>query len=237
LSQAALERHRAYFGQLAGWCPDPFKGLTRAVLWTFDQLLELVAGDPDGVDEAARRSARAGERVHHAADEHRANVARLRPHWHGHAGDAFQSATRQFGASVDGLGDGFDELAAVLVEASRASTEAFDGLGDLVVEFLDWYVPEVTAAAATAGDPSGTGEVRFAARVFERLAETLRRMWRLVDGYTATLERLTVRLSTRLGIPAPTTGTARPVPLDAPPEDVTGPYRAAVQDLILGAAA
>lgn len=195
MSAVALARNKTYFEQLVGWCPEPFKGLTQAVLWPFEQLLELVAGEPDDLMKAAQQAARTGARVHETATDYRTDLARLRPHWRGPAGDEFQESMREFSVGVDELGDGFEELAKILVEAANASVDAFNLLCEIIFEFLLWYLAELIIAAVAAAVSFGVSAVAFAVRTVARLAATLGRMWRVVGRFASALFRLEARIA------------------------------------------
>ncbi|GIJ49466.1 hypothetical protein Val02_63520 [Virgisporangium aliadipatigenens] len=194
MSQIALERNRTYFEQLVGWAPEPFKALTRVVLLPFEWALELVAGDPDELMEGARQAAHMGDKVRFAAAQHRINCERLRPHWRGPAGDAFQEAMGEFSGAVDELGEGFDELAKILVEAAKASVDAFNLLCEIIFEFILWYVAELIIAAVAAAVSFGASAVAFAVRAVARLAAVLSRIWRVIGRFAMMLERLALRI-------------------------------------------
>lgn len=194
MSAVALERNKTYFEQLVAWCPEPFKGLTQAVLWPFEQLLELVAGEPDDLMEAARQAAFTGDRVRDAAAQHRQNVGLLRPHWRGPAGDAFNGAMGEFADAVEDLADGFEQLAKVLVEAANACVEAFNLLCEIIFEFILWYLAELIIAAVAAAVSFGASAVAFAVRAVARLAATLGRMWRVIGRFATILGRLATRI-------------------------------------------
>jgi hypothetical protein len=194
MSAVALERNRTYFEQLVAWCPEPFKGLTQAVLWPFEQLLELVAGEPDDLIEAARQAALTGDRVRAAAGQHRQNVALLTPHWRGPACDAFKGPMEEFACAVEDLADGFKQLAEILVEAANASVEAFNLLCEIIFEFILWYVAELIIAAVAAAVSFGASAVAFAVRAVARLAATLGRMWRVIGRFATVLGRLATRI-------------------------------------------
>ncbi|MEV0562955.1 WXG100 family type VII secretion target [Dactylosporangium sp. NPDC050588] len=194
MSAVALERNKTYFEQLVAWCPEPFKGLTQAVLWPFEQLLELVAGEPDDLMAAARQAATTGDQVRDAAEQHRQNVARLKPHWRGPAGDSFGTAMDDFIDAVKDLADGFDQMAQILVEAANASVEAFNLLCEIIFEFILWYLAELIIAAVAAAVSFGASAVAFAVRAIARLAATLGRMWKVIGRFAVILGRLATRI-------------------------------------------
>ncbi|WP_246835441.1 hypothetical protein [Micromonospora sp. MH33] len=69
MSTEALQRNKTYFEQIVSGTPDPFKPLSNAVLWPFEQLLELVAGEPDDLMRAAQLALTTGEAVRQIAGD------------------------------------------------------------------------------------------------------------------------------------------------------------------------
>lgn len=195
MSTEALQRNKTYFEQIVSGTPDPFKPLSNAVLWPFEQLLELVAGEPDDLMRAAQLCLTTGEAVRQIAGDQIADRARLRGAWSGDAAESFHASMESVEQAIEELAAGLDGTKEVLVEAANAAVDAFNLLVELILEFLLWFLTEVIIAAVAAALSAGVSLAATVVRVLARLATTVGRMVKIVARFAEVLTRLAAKLS------------------------------------------
>ena len=195
MSTEALQRNRTYFEQIVSGTPDPFKPLSNAVLWPFEQLLELVAGEPDDLMRAAQLCLTTGEAVREIAGQQVADRARLRGAWSGDAAESFHASMESVEEAIEELARGLEGTKEVLVDAANAAVDAFNLLVELILEFLLWFLTEVIIAAVAAALSAGVSLAATVVRVLARLATTVGRMVKIVARLAEVLTRLAARLS------------------------------------------
>ncbi|MER7455568.1 WXG100 family type VII secretion target [Micromonospora sp. NPDC126480] len=195
MSTEALQRNRTYFEQIVSGTPDPFKPLSNAVLWPFEQLLELVAGEPDDLLRAAQLCLTTGEAVREIAGEQIADRARLRGAWSGDAAESFHASMQSVEEAIEELARGLEGTKEVLVDAANAAVDAFNLLVELILEFLLWFLTEVIIAAVAAVLSAGVSLAATVVRVLARLAATVGRMVKIVARLAEVLTRLAARLA------------------------------------------
>ncbi|MGC4895563.1 WXG100 family type VII secretion target [Micromonospora sp. DT31] len=194
MSTEALQRNKTYFEQIVSGTPDPFKPLSNAVLWPFEQLLELVAGEPDDLMKAAQLALTTGEAVRRIAGDQVADRARLRGAWDGDAAEKFHATMASIEAAMDELAEGLDGTKEVLVDAANAAVDAFNLLVELILEFLLWFLTEVIIAAVAAVLSAGVTLAATVVRVLARLATVVGRMVKIVARFADILHTLATRL-------------------------------------------
>ncbi|KKK07115.1 WXG100 family type VII secretion target [Micromonospora sp. HK10] len=194
MSTEALQRNKTYFEQIVSGTPDPFKPLSQAVLWPFNELLELVAGEPDDLMRAAQLALTTGEAVRQIAGEQTADRARLRSAWEGDAADRFHASMEAVEEAIEELAKGLDGTKEVLVDAANAAVEAFNLLVELILEFLLWFLTEVIIAAVAAVLSAGVTLAATVVRVLARLATTVGRMVKIVARFAEILTKLVTKL-------------------------------------------
>ncbi|MGR6316700.1 WXG100 family type VII secretion target [Micromonospora soli] len=194
MSTEALQRNKTYFEQIVTGTPDPFKPLSQAVLWPFEQLLELVAGEPDDLMQAAQLALTTGEAVRQIAGEQIADRARLRGAWDGDAADKFHESMAAVEEAIEELAKGLDGTKEVLVDAANAAVDAFNLLVELILEFLLWFLTEVIIAAVAAVLSAGVTLAATVVRVLARLATTVGRMVKIVARFAEILTKLVTKL-------------------------------------------
>ncbi|MEW2441442.1 WXG100 family type VII secretion target [Micromonospora marina] len=194
MSTEALQRNKTYFEQIVSGTPDPFKPLSNAVLWPFEQLLELVAGEPDDLMRAAQLAMTAGEAVRRIAGDQVADRARLRGAWDGDAADKFHASMQSIEDAMDDLAKGLDGTKEVLVDAANAAVDAFNLLVELILEFLLWFLTEIIIAAVAAALSAGVSLAATVVRVLARLATTVGRMVKIVARFAEILTKLATKL-------------------------------------------
>ncbi|MCW3838816.1 WXG100 family type VII secretion target [Micromonospora yasonensis] len=194
MSTEALQRNKTYFEQIVSGTPDPFKPLSQAVLWPFEQLLELVAGEPDDLMQAAQLALTTGEAVRQIAGDQIADRARLRGAWDGDAAEKFHASMEQVEEAIEELAKGLDGTKEVLVDAANAAVDAFNLLVELILEFLLWFLTEVIIAAVAAFLSAGISLAATVVRVLARLATTVGRMSKIVARFAEILTKLVTKL-------------------------------------------
>lgn len=194
MSTEALQRNKTYFEQIVSGTPDPFKPLSQAVLWPFNELLELVAGEPDDLMQAAQLALTTGEAVRQIAGEQIADRARLRGAWDGDAAEKFHASMEQVEEAIEELAKGLDGTKEVLVDAANAAVDAFNLLVELILEFLLWFLTEVIIAAVAAFLSAGISLAATVVRVLARLATTVGRMVKIVARFAEILTKLVTKL-------------------------------------------
>ncbi|MFE9691645.1 WXG100 family type VII secretion target [Micromonospora sp. NPDC005806] len=194
MSTEALQRNKTYFEQIVTGTPDPFKPLSQAVLWPFEQLLELVAGEPDDLMQAAQLALTTGEAVRQIAGDQIADRARLRGAWDGDAADKFHESMAAVEEAIEELAKGLDGTKEVLVDAANAAVDAFNLLVELILEFLLWFLTEVIIAAVAAVLSAGVTLAATVVRVLARLATTVGRMVKIVARFAEILTKLVTKL-------------------------------------------
>jgi WXG100 family type VII secretion target len=194
MSTEALQRNKTYFEQIVSGTPDPFKPLSNAVLWPFEQLLELVAGEPDDLMQAAQLALTTGEAVRQIAGDQIADRARLRGAWDGDAAEKFHASMESVEEAIEELAKGLDGTKEVLVDAANAAVEAFNLLVELILEFLLWFLTEVIIAAVAAVLSAGVTLAATVVRVLARLATTVGRMVKIVARFAEILTKLVTKL-------------------------------------------
>ncbi|MFG2054067.1 WXG100 family type VII secretion target [Micromonospora sp. NPDC048930] len=194
MSTEALQRNKTYFEQIVSGTPDPFKPLSQAVLWPFNELLELVAGEPDDLMQAAQLALTTGEAVRQIAGEQVADRARLRGAWDGDAAEKFHASMEQVEEAIEELAKGLDGTKEVLVDAANAAVDAFNLLVELILEFLLWFLTEVIIAAVAAFLSAGISLAATVVRVLARLATTVGRMVKIVARFAEILTKLVTKL-------------------------------------------
>ncbi|MEV5690621.1 WXG100 family type VII secretion target [Micromonospora globbae] len=194
MSTEALQRNKTYFEQIVSGTPDPFKPLSEAVLWPFEQLLELVAGEPDDLMKAAQLALTTGEAVRQIAGDQIADRARLRGAWTGDAAEKFHESMESVEEAIEELAKGLDGTKEVLVDAANAAVEAFNLLVELILEFLLWFLTEVIIAAVAAVLSAGVTLAATVVRVLARLATTVGRMCKIVARFAEILTKLVTKL-------------------------------------------
>ncbi|MEU4818767.1 WXG100 family type VII secretion target [Micromonospora aurantiaca] len=194
MSTEALQRNKTYFEQIVSGTPDPFKPLSNAVLWPFEQLLELVAGEPDDLMRAAQLALTTGEAVRRIAGDQVADRARLRGAWDGDAADKFHASMESVEEAIEELAKGLDGTKEVLVDAANAAVDAFNLLVELILEFLLWFLTEVIIAAVAAVLSAGVTLAATVVRVLARLATTVGRMVKIVARFAEILTKLVTKL-------------------------------------------
>lgn len=195
MSVVALERSKTYFEQFVGAVPDPLRDFTRAVLTPFEELLELVAGDPDDLMRAAQVFANGVGTVTGIADRQAADRAGLlSPEWAGPAADSFHRAMAGVEESIRELAEAFGAVRDVLVEAANAAVDAFNLLLELIFEFLVAFLIEAIIAAAAAVLSAGASVAAFVVRWVARFAVTLGRGVRIITKLAAVLQRVATKL-------------------------------------------
>ncbi|MFG1867568.1 WXG100 family type VII secretion target [Micromonospora arborensis] len=194
MSTEALQRNKTYFEQIVSGTPDPFKPLSNAVLWPFEQLLELVAGEPDDLMRAAQLCLTTGEAVREIAGEQVADRARLRGAWTGDAAESFHASMQSVEEAIEELAKGLDGTKEVLVDAANAAVDAFNLLVELILEFLLWFLTEVIIAAVAAALSAGISLAATVVRVLARLATTVGRMVKIVARFAEILTKLATKM-------------------------------------------
>ncbi|MCW3820233.1 WXG100 family type VII secretion target [Micromonospora sp. DR5-3] len=194
MSTEALQRNKTYFEQIVSGTPDPFKPLSEAVLWPFEQLLELVAGEPDDLMQAAQLALTTGEAVRQIAGDQVADRARLRGAWDGDAAEKFHASMESVEQAIEELAKGLDGTKEVLVDAANAAVDAFNLLVELILEFLLWFLTEVIIAAVAAFLSAGVTLAATVVRVLARLATTVGRMSKIVARFAEILTKLVTKL-------------------------------------------
>lgn len=194
MSTEALQRNKTYFEQIVAGTPDPFKPLSQAVLWPFEQLLELVAGEPDDLMQAAQLALTTGEAVRQLAGDQIADRARLRGAWDGDAAEKFHASMEAVEEAIEELAKGLDGTKEVLVDAANAAVDAFNLLVELILEFLLWFLTEVIIAAVAAVLSAGVTLAATVVRVLARLATTVGRMVKIVARFAEILTKLVTKL-------------------------------------------
>ncbi|MGC4804872.1 WXG100 family type VII secretion target [Micromonospora sp. DT233] len=194
MSTEALQRNKTYFEQIVSGTPDPFKPLSDAVLWPFEQLLEMVAGEPEECMRAAQLCLSTGEAVRQIAGDQVADRARLRGSWSGDAAESFHASMESVEEAIEELARGLDGTKEVLVDAANAAVDAFNLLVELILEFLIWFLTEVIIAAVAAALSAGISLAATVARVLARLATTVGRMCKIVARFAEILTKLVVKL-------------------------------------------
>ncbi|MGC4774846.1 WXG100 family type VII secretion target [Micromonospora chalcea] len=194
MSTEALQRNKTYFEQIVSGTPDPFKPLSNAVLWPFEQLLELVAGEPDDLMRAAQLALTTGDAVRRIAGDQVADRARLRGAWDGDAADKFHASMESIEEAMEELAKGLDGTKEVLVYAANAAVDAFNLLVELILEFLLWFLTEVIIAAVAAVLSAGVSLAATVVRVLARLATTVGRMVKIVARFAEILTKLATKL-------------------------------------------
>lgn len=194
MSTEALQRNKTYFEQIVSGTPDPFKPLSNAVLWPFEQLLELVAGEPDDLVRAAQLAMTTGEAVRQIAGDQIADRARLRGAWDGDAAEKFHASMQSIEEAMDDLAKGLDGTKEVLVDSANASVDAFNLLVELILEFLLWFLTEIIIAAVAAALSAGVSLAATVVRVLARLATTVGRMVKIVARFAEILTKLATKL-------------------------------------------
>jgi WXG100 family type VII secretion target len=194
MSTEALQRNKTYFEQIVSGTPDPFKPLSQAVLWPFNELLELVAGEPDDLMKAAQLALTTGEAVRQIAGDQVADRARLRGAWDGDAAEKFHASMEQVEEAIEELAKGLDGTKEVLVDAANAAVDAFNLLVELILEFLLWFLTEVIIAAVAAFLSAGISLAATVVRVLARLATTVGRMVKIVARFAEILTKLVTKL-------------------------------------------
>ena len=194
MSTEALQRNKTYFEQIVSGTPDPFKPLSNAVLWPFEQLLELVAGEPDDLMRAAQLAMTTGEAVRQIAGDQIADRARLRGAWDGDAAEKFHASMQSIEEAMDDLAAGLDGTKQVLVDSANAAVDAFNLLVELILEFLLWFLTEVIIAAVAAVLSAGVSLAATVVRVLARLATTVGRMVKIVARFAEILTKLATKL-------------------------------------------
>lgn len=196
MSAEALTRSKTYFEQFVAAVPDPLKGFARAVLTPFEELLELVAGDPDNLTRAAEVFQRASVTVAGIAEQQRQDRARLQPPvWQGATADAFQQTMADVERAIEELAEGLQGVRDLLMEAANAAVEAFNLLLELIFEFLVAFLIEAIVAAAAAVLSLGASVAAFIVRWVARFALTLGRGYRIVMKMVRILIKVSRRLS------------------------------------------
>ncbi|MBQ1041985.1 MULTISPECIES: WXG100 family type VII secretion target [unclassified Micromonospora] len=194
MSTEALQRNKTYFEQIVSGTPDPFKPLSNAVLWPFEQLLELVAGEPDDLMRAAQLALTTGDAVRQIAGDQVADRARLRGGWEGDAADKFHASMESIEEAMEELAKGLDGTKEVLVDAANAAVDAFNLLVELILEFLLWFLTEVIIAAVAAVLSAGVSLAATVVRVLARLATVVGRMVKIVARFAQILTKLAAKL-------------------------------------------
>ncbi|MET7875830.1 WXG100 family type VII secretion target [Micromonospora profundi] len=194
MSTEALHRNKTYFEQIVSGTPDPFKPLSNAVLWPFEQLLELVAGEPDDLMRAAERCLTVGAAVREIADEQVQQRARLRGSWKGDAAESFNASMESVEEAIEDLARGLDGTKEVLVDAANAAVDAFNLLVELILEFLLWFLTEVIIAAVAAALSAGISLAATVVRVLSKLATTVGRMVKIVARFAEILTKLAAKM-------------------------------------------
>ncbi|NES13338.1 MULTISPECIES: WXG100 family type VII secretion target [Micromonospora] len=194
MSTEALQRNKTYFEQIVSGTPDPFKPLSQAVLWPFNELLELVAGEPDDLMRAAQLALSTGEAVRQLAGDQIADRARLRGAWDGDAAEKFHASMESVEEAIEELAKGLDGTKEVLVDAANAAVDAFNLLVELILEFLLWFLTEVIIAAVAAFLSAGISLAATVVRVLARLATTVGRMVKIVARFAEILTKLVTKL-------------------------------------------
>ncbi|MFF0655067.1 WXG100 family type VII secretion target [Micromonospora tulbaghiae] len=194
MSTEALQRNKTYFEQIVSGTPDPFKPLSNAVLWPFEQLLELVAGEPDDLMRAAQLALTTGEAVRQVAGDQIADRARLRGAWDGDAAEKFHASMQSIEDAMEDLAKGLDGTKEVLVDAANAAVDAFNLLVELILEFLLWFLTEIIIAAVAAALSAGVSLAATVVRVLARLATTVGRMVKIVARFAEILTKLATKL-------------------------------------------
>jgi WXG100 family type VII secretion target len=195
VSVVALDRTKTYFEQFVAAVPEPLQGFTRGVLTPFEEVLELVAGDPDELLTAAQLFLDTAGRVGALADQQFAQRQALAaPVWGGPAAEAFQQAMDELEQQLRDLGRLLDAGREVLQEASNTAVDAFNLLLELIFEFLVAFFIEAIIAAAAAALSFGASVAAFAVRWLARFAVTLGRALRIVRKLAAVLNKLARKL-------------------------------------------
>ncbi|MFC8300344.1 WXG100 family type VII secretion target [Micromonospora orduensis] len=194
MSTEALQRNKTYFEQIVSGTPDPFKPLSNAVLWPFEQLLELVAGEPDDLMRAAQLCLDTGAAVREIAGEQIQDRARLRGYWSGDAAESFHASMASVEEAIEELAKGLDGTKEVLVDAANAAVDAFNLLVELILEFLLWFLTEVIIAAVAAALSAGISLAATVVRVLAKLATTVGRMVKIVARFAEILTKLATKM-------------------------------------------
>lgn len=195
MTAVALERSKTYFEQFVAGVPEPLQGFTRAVLRPFEELLEMVAGDPDDLMRAAQVFLNAGSAVGAIGDQQYRDRQALRPPaWGGPASEAFHGTMTDVEETIRQLAEGLTATKDLLVEAANAAVDAFNLLLELIFEFLAAFLIEAIIAAAAAVLSMGASIAAFIARWLARLGFTIARGARIVMRLVRALIKVARRL-------------------------------------------
>lgn len=194
MSVAELERTKTYFEEFVAWAPDPFKGLARTVTDALAEPLELIAGDPDDLMDAAQECVDIGRALREIADEHGGDVSAVRTSWDDEAGQGFETAMTTFRGNIDELADGFDHLKDILVAAANASAEAFNFILEIIFELILWLVTEWILALAASIISAGASAAAAAVSSIAQLASSLGRISSIIARLATMLTRLAAQL-------------------------------------------
>jgi uncharacterized protein YukE len=194
MTAVALERNKTYFEQLVGSMPSEVQGFVKGILTPFEQLLEMVSGDPDDLIRGAERCVAVAEEVRGISQSQVTDRGRLAMAWSGETATVFQDSLAGVEEAIEELARGLDGAKVVLVDAANAAVEAFNLLLELIAEFILWMLAEFIIAAAASVLSFGASIAAWVARTLARVAGTLGRGARIV----ARCAELLVRLATKL---------------------------------------
>ena len=194
MTAVALERNKTYFEQLVGSMPGEVQGFVKGILSPFEQLLEMVSGDPDDLIRGAERCVAVGEQVREIAASQTSDRARLAQLWSGETATVFQESLSSVEKAIEELAAGLDGAKLILVDAANAAVDAFNLLLELIAEFILWMLAEFIIAAAASVVSFGASIAAWAARTLARVAATLGRGARIVAKCAEVLMRLATKL-------------------------------------------
>ncbi|HEY2298013.1 MAG TPA: hypothetical protein VGH43_09820 [Jatrophihabitans sp.] len=100
------------------------------------EALDIVTGDPDGLDVKADEWAAVAERLRRLGPTVGQDAARTQASWRGRAGDAFRAKIATFELGIDGVADRADNVASVL----RISATLMDGAQGIIKSIIASWV-------------------------------------------------------------------------------------------------
>jgi WXG100 family type VII secretion target len=194
MTAVALQRNKTYFEQLVGSMPSEVQGFVKGILSPFEELLEMVSGDPDDLIRGAERCMAVAEQVRAIATSQVSDRGTLAQAWSGEAATAFQESMASVEEAIEELAQGLDGAKQILVDAANAAVDAFNLLLELIAEFIIWMLAEFIIAAAASVVSFGASIAAWATRTLARVAVTLGRGARIVAKCAEVLMRLATKL-------------------------------------------
>jgi uncharacterized protein YukE len=183
---------------------DPLEALIEAglsflidLVWPLKEALDLVTGDPDGLNGKADDWSAVAESLRQFGPSVRQDAAGTQRSWTGAAGDAFRAKIADFERGVDSVAGQADRVAAVL----RVSATLMDGaqgiIKSIIASWVEYAILTEAAAAASAVFTFGASEAAGQAAVAGeaavacgRGAETVSRAATMLDRVAQAVRQL-----------------------------------------------